>query len=61
MSTPFAKKIPGRAGTVGGSGGPGKPAHAQAQSVSFSIQSASLVNKGFQHIVIFINRVRRRD
>jgi hypothetical protein len=61
MSTPFAKKIPGHAGAGGGGGGGGKPAQAQQQCISFSMQSASLVNKGFQSIMIFIRHLRRRD
>jgi hypothetical protein len=44
MSTPFAKKIPGRAGPAGGAIDRESSAHAPQHSVLFSNMPASLVN-----------------
>jgi hypothetical protein len=54
MSTPFAKKIPGYRSISGAGYGFETASLKHLHSVLFFITPASLANKGFQRIMLFI-------
>jgi hypothetical protein len=60
MSTPFAKKIPGHPGALGGGFVARTPVEKPHQTILFCMKPAGLVNKGLQRMLILFRCNRNR-